>query len=177
MTEEMTKYLANAGAVLEIFDTAVAQLAQSEMALEVLTRTPNSSSNEELRNYKLQSQKGLEFYSANLNAARKAISELYDLTPDELRDHLLNVKTGVMKLAELEQQEKLLSRTFELLLESDILDDEENPDFDISEPSTWSRKRFEEALSLIRKQRDLNRSYISTKIQSPQSRILKLGEG
>lgn len=176
MTEEVTLYLSNMGAILELCEAYIKQMSHSQMSLEVITRIPNSSSTPQLREAKSEAEQLLKLSTTYLNSAKKAIQEIYNLDYDELRNHLVEVKTGVIKSLELAQQERALTRTYELLRESNILPQEENEMSrgDPSDPTTWSRREFEEALEALRNQLKFNDSWIKNKIQTPRSKILML---
>lgn len=173
MTEEVTIYLSNIGAILELLEAYITQISQRTMSLEVLARVPNSASSQELKNGKTESENVLRASKIYLEATRKAIQEIYNRTPDELREHLLEIKTAIIKSLELSQQEKTMKRTFEILLESEVLQDN-NEDSNPTDPTTWSRAEFERILETLRKQILLNNTWITQKMRVPQNVIMRL---
>ena len=176
MNEETTLYLSNIGAMLELCEAYIKQMSHSQMSLEVITRVPNSTSTPDLREAKVEAEQLLKLSRTYLDAAKRAIQEIYNVDFDGLKNHLVELKTGVIKSLELQQQERALTRTYELLRESSILAEESNEmsKGDPSDPTTWSRREFEEALEALRNQLSLNDSWIKNKMQTPQSRILRL---
>ena len=175
MTEEITQYISNATAILELMDNSMSNIAKANMRLEVLTRLPNSTSNQDLFQAKKEVTQVLDYYMAEFSAARKVISDIYHCTPDELRNHLLDIKIGLSKFIEVIQEEKILRRAFETLLESNVLpntEDMDENDIDPNDPTTWPREKFEYSLSAAKKQVDLAKNYLNAKINLTSSRIV-----
>jgi len=170
MTDETNNYLNNIGAILELYDVYMAHLIKGNNLLAVLKETNNVDNTDSVA---AQAEESVRINKAYFAAAKKVIQDTYHLTADELRQHAIDIQTAIKKSTELTQHERILTRTFELLVESGVIEDE-TIDYDPGEPSTWSRKHFEGALTNLRHQIDLNMLYIRNKMKSPQNKVLLL---
>ena len=147
--EKILEVINRLSALLEQYDAIENALAQVEMQREVAYRVPDK----EMESAKNQVAQGIRIYTAQKEAADRALFQITGVTLGELRTRLLDVKVLFNRHNDIELEYRKILKAFEIIAEANAFDEEEG--------EGASRKEFDEQLTRLKTQKDITFQHLT----------------